>query len=115
MSISRKIALCEYEQGHEVSPHSIQYAHFLPATVVVDTNYQIDSWDKYMQTSRMNEATVPRTVGTITRHHTEDHHHRRKGEQSKGNEQFSIPHRTDTAVTIGVVSICKKYGSICPT
>jgi len=47
--LHKKIALCEYEQGHEVSPHSIQCAHFLPATVAVDTNYQIDTWDRYMQ------------------------------------------------------------------
>jgi hypothetical protein len=47
--LRKKIALCEYEHGHEVSPHSIQCAHFLPATVAADTNYQIDNWDRYMQ------------------------------------------------------------------
>ena len=47
--LHKKIALCDYEQGHEVSPHSIQCAHFLPAEVAASTNYQIDSWDRYMQ------------------------------------------------------------------
>jgi len=46
--LHKKITLCEYEQGREVSPHNIQCAHFLPAAVAADTNYQIGSWDTYI-------------------------------------------------------------------
>jgi len=38
--LHKKIALCEYEQGHEVSPHSIQCAHFLPAAVAADKTFK---------------------------------------------------------------------------
>ena len=46
--LHKKIALCEYEQGFSVSLHSIHCAHLLPATMAEETNYEIDSWSRWL-------------------------------------------------------------------
>ena len=46
--LHKKIALCEYEQGFNSSVHSIHCAHFLPAKIAAETNYEIDSWSRWL-------------------------------------------------------------------
>ena len=42
--LHKKIALCEFEQGFTVSPHSIHCAHLLPAKIAEENNYEIVNW-----------------------------------------------------------------------